>query len=365
MMLFRFFCDFHFFCFQVCSVCFCVVLQFRGLSFSLFTHNFFRLLCVCVCVCARSQWPRHCQILCCIFCILFFQRLYPDLSRISNSSVCGIHQLQIWKIPHQVDVNLELLFFFSFGKAFFICILLTLFCNSWVYSLYVAKCICTTDSWWQQSNIFLHVGGVQETLVLLGLLYVSIRLEIRKCFWKDLFQSRARDEWGEIAVGKTGGHCRWLGECKREWDLLCSWEISDNHNEQVEAAVGSTRQSNLCRLWSPWSQMGVCLSLSLSLPSSQNISKWKFDIVTFTIIEGFCFPDCMIICFVGVLYARNSVACWFLVPFIFCNMNHVRWWWVQNQETLSGLASLLHQPYSWILFMLHLDVGHDFCLLVR
>jgi hypothetical protein len=53
------------------------------------------------------------------------------------------------------------------------------------------------------------------------------------------------------------------------------------------------------------------------------------------------------------------------VPFIFCNMNHVRWWWVQNQETLSGLASLLHQPYSWILFMLHLDVGHDFCLLVR
>jgi hypothetical protein len=40
----------------------------------------------------------------------------------------------------------------------------------------------------------LHVGGVQETLVLLGLQYVSIRLEIRKCFWKDPFQSRARDE---------------------------------------------------------------------------------------------------------------------------------------------------------------------------
>jgi hypothetical protein len=47
-MLFRFFCDFHFFCFQLCSVCFCVVLQFRGLSFSLFSHNFFCLLCVCV-----------------------------------------------------------------------------------------------------------------------------------------------------------------------------------------------------------------------------------------------------------------------------------------------------------------------------
>jgi len=54
-MLFRFFCDFHFFCFQLCSVCFCVVLQFRGLSFSLYTHNFFRLLCVCVCVCAVSD----------------------------------------------------------------------------------------------------------------------------------------------------------------------------------------------------------------------------------------------------------------------------------------------------------------------
>ncbi len=68
----------------------------------------------CVCVC--SQWPHHCQILCCIFCILFFQRLYPDLSRISNSSVCGIHQLQIWKIPHQADVNLELLLFFPLAK---------------------------------------------------------------------------------------------------------------------------------------------------------------------------------------------------------------------------------------------------------
>lgn len=255
---------FPFFLFPVvfCLLLCCVAVQ-RIVFFSV--HSQFLSLVVCVCVCVCSQWPRHCQILCCIFCILFFQRLYPDLSRISNSSVCGIHQLQIWKIPHQVDVNLELLFFFPFGKAFFICILLRLFCNSWVYSLYVAKCICTTDSWWQQSNIFLHVGGVQETLVLLGLLYVSIRLEIRKCFWKDLFQSRARDEWGEIAVGKTGGHCRWLGECKREWDLLCSWEISDNHNEQVEAAVGSTRQSNLCRLWSPRSQMGVCLSLSLSL----------------------------------------------------------------------------------------------------
>ncbi len=107
------------------------------------------------------------------------------------------------------------------------------------------------------------------------------------------------------------------------------------------------------------------MSLSLFFLSSQNISKWKFDIVTFTIIEGFCFPECMIICFVGVLYARNSLAWWFLVQLIFCNMNYVGWWWVQNQETLSGLASLLHQPYSWILFMLLLDVRHDFCLLVR
>jgi hypothetical protein len=46
-------------------------------------------------------------------------------------------------------------------------------------------------------------------------------------------------------------------------------------------------------------------------------------------------------------------------------MNYVRWWWVQNQETLSGLASLLHQAYSWILFIFLLDVSRDFCLLVR
>jgi len=285
MMLFIFFCEnsflFPFFLFPVvfCFLLCCVAVQ-RIVFFSV--HSQFLWLVVCVCVCVCSQWPHHCQILCCIFCILSFQQLYPDLSQISNSSVCGIHQLQIWKIPHQADVNLELLFFFLWQSFLYLHFaevvlqFLSVFFRCSKVHLHYRFLVAAI----QQSNIFLHVGGVQETLVLLGLQYVSIRLEIRKCLWKDLFQSRARDEWGEIAIGKTGGHCRWLGECKREWNLLCSWEISDNHNEQVEAAVGSTRQSNLCRLWSPWSQMGVCLSLSLFAIITKHLQTkvWHCDI---------------------------------------------------------------------------------------
>jgi hypothetical protein len=121
------------------------------------------------------QWPHHCQILCCIFCILFFQRLYPDLSWISNSSVCGIHRLQIWKIPHQAAVNLELLFF-SVGKAFFICILLRLFCNFWVYTLDVAKCICAGYSLCGNCEPK-FISGIIGTLVLVvnGFLFGYLR----------------------------------------------------------------------------------------------------------------------------------------------------------------------------------------------